>query len=1022
MNNYKKLLSCWHKLEHFGPAEISSNKEIQLLNGAVPWAVKEAPTSDKNTIEYTLYLAVFSSSVANDFVKKFFSDTEKEVNVRPSKICMASLKVDIDGYYVPYSFGISTLPWAIKQLQNNKIENNNWADDFNAVKNYLLEELEYSLNGIISLNSVLSIQNKVFDSLSWTTEIEPEVYIKREETFKSVRKPDEEKNNAEILNSFYIDDIENIILKVSSDNIPVAFKKYLDGNLNKQITRNDLGQKVDLLQRNLIPNNYPDGSWPSQYSLSLMQQFAVNSIVNRMNGKQTGDLMSVNGPPGTGKTTLLRDIIAAILVDRAKKLINIDDPAYALFKIGEFKTGKSFTPFIYGLDESLCNSGMVVASSNNGAVENVSKELPLIKEVEGYEEQIGYFRNVAGTCIDKDYWGLIAAVLGNKDNRNKLVSSLWFDTNKNGCNLRTTLRNTEVGIADWQETAERFKQKLNEVRKERNRLNQIYEDYNIFLELSAEYKAEQEESRKLKEKLTDATSKKMSAEEGWNEANKRKVNALKTLSDIKNTKPGFFIRLFNKTIRVAYQQAYIKVYTKYLQSQEESEKAEKFLVSARAEFDRATFRYNECDKQLTEVKFRLDACKRKLNKANAELGANYADETFWRNVESKESQEACPWYSKEFKSLQSELFVLAMEVHEVFILNTNSQSKAIETSLSAFFDYLKGNYEVKPSAEEIKAMWNVFFLVVPVVSTTFASVGRMFVDLDKEDIPWLFIDEAGQAVPQAAAGAIWRSKRVVVVGDPLQIEPVVTIPKAVTNNLRTHFNLDDNVINSELSVQVMADRVNPLGMNINNAGYDIWVGMPLRVHRRCIDPMFRIANNIAYDNKMVLSTNPREPKIQLKTAFIDIKGEVLGRHWVKEQGVKVAELLVNEIHNARGLPDIFVISPFTEVKFQLSTMLFKPVIQNVQQYNTKLDTKAVGTWLNNHVGTVHTFQGKQAEGVILCLGLDGKSRGAANWAASKPNLLNVALTRAKYRFVAVGDKDIWFNVQYFKELSILNYC
>jgi superfamily I DNA and/or RNA helicase len=57
----------------------------------------------------------------------------------------------------------------------------------------------------------------------------------------------------------------------------------------------------------------------------------------------------------------------------------------------------------------------------------------------------------------------------------------------------------------------------------------------------------------------------------------------------------------------------------------------------------------------------------------------------------------------------------------------------------------------------------------------------------------------------------------------------------------------------------------------------------------------------------------------------------------------------------------------------------------------------MGEWLKSHIGTVHTFQGKEAKGVILCLGLDETTKGAANWASQKPNLLNIAITRAKHR-------------------------
>jgi ABC-type transport system involved in cytochrome c biogenesis ATPase subunit len=41
------------------------------------------------------------------------------------------------------------------------------------------------------------------------------------------------------------------------------------------------------------------------------------------------ELFPVNGPPGTGKTTLLRDVVATLVVRRAKAMCTFDDPQEA---------------------------------------------------------------------------------------------------------------------------------------------------------------------------------------------------------------------------------------------------------------------------------------------------------------------------------------------------------------------------------------------------------------------------------------------------------------------------------------------------------------------------------------------------------------------------------------------------------------------------------------------------------------------------------------------------------------------
>lgn len=634
------------------------------------------------------------------------------------------------------------------------------------------------------------------------------------------------------------------------------------------------------------------------------------------------------------------------------------------------------------------------------------------KEVGSYVEQLGFFREVSESCINPDNWGLIAAVMGNKKNRRKFIESIWSnDSEKKSLKQLLEDKMAAPTHAQWQATIASFKEKLAAVEQEKRTLMKLRKEAQQWKDLPKLAEETDQKILNVEQELKRLRHAKKAFESEsqvvHNQNLKDKKDADRELEQVIRNRPNWLFCWISKSKRTEYQARCAAVQTKRDRLALQIQKHEELLRGHKQ-------RISNQENLLKKSQAVQERYTRHIDIREKLRGA-YADASFCSKINTKEVQENAPWYSEKLKRLESELFVEAMKVNESFILLANQTSRRIYTTLDRFFSFLESGEQL--SEQQIRAMWNTFWLVVPVVSSTFASIQSMFAQLGPGSIPWLFIDEAGQAVPQAAAGAIWRCKRAVVVGDPFQIEPVVTIPDTVIKELGNNFDLTSEQIDIELSVQSMADRINKYGWTMN----ETWVGSPLRVHRRCIDPMFSIANHIAYADMMYNSTRPGSTKLKMKTAFISVVGRVKGnRHFVSAQGEIVKKIILDEIKYQKELPDLFVISPFSEIPLELKKMLKEPLLEAVAVLPQKKDKQEIDKWLNGHIGTVHTFQGKQAEGVILCLGLDSTKEGAAVWASSKPNLLNVALTRAKLCFVAVGDDKIWLNKPNFCELKRLD--
>jgi superfamily I DNA and/or RNA helicase len=175
------------------------------------------------------------------------------------------------------------------------------------------------------------------------------------------------------------------------------------------------------------------------------------------------------------------------------------------------------------------------------------------------------------------------------------------------------------------------------------------------------------------------------------------------------------------------------------------------------------------------------------------------------------------------------------------------------------------------------------------------------------------------------------------------------------------------------------------------------VGLALIVHRRCQSPMFEISNYVAYGGQMVQGTPLSGTASVLgRSRWIDVPDASVAK-WSAAEGRVVVDLLISLFQG--GSSDVFVISPFRNVANRLRELI-------PDQLASRVD---VGEdWWEERIGTIHTFQGKQASIVFLVLGASSpEEAGARSWAAGTPNIVNVAASRAKDYFYVVGNYSAW---------------
>lgn len=983
---------------------------------------------------------------------------------------------------------------------------------------------------------VRAIADVVFDTCGWRPSIDANWII---QTLRAPTK-NQEKVPDDPLNSFYAEELEKIQTEYAAGRSGKALSQFLETPVHPE--RCNLESTREHLVNGVHPSLTPRTCWPGEYPLVTAQQFAVNTAMREL---QAGGLFSVNGPPGTGKTTMLKDILAAIVLQRADALASFEQPKDAL--PGKLIVERHAYP-VWKIHDRLRDFGIVVACANNGAAENISKELPGLAAIDQAMD-IDYFSEVADSIgLPKGAkqrvpmrWGLISAALGKQENRFAFATDFWEgckDPSKDKRNTQKaaqgpgqshlpepsdpdpmrpfTLRDwvDEFGsqVPTWNEARQRYahaKERANVALQRAGTLasqlranEQLAEQLRVLDAQQARLSGEQVNLKRQEEyaqvsaaaahrcvEQADAVASALRAlqqhqadleiaqdeltafqqrkpqiplaelADSTSRVDQARNRVREDLDAHEKTKPGVIAALFNREgkrqwiarndLLLAELDAKRQQLDKLDQDKEDVLRWQRDIAGAQQKlqaslglkqsaqaavkgldiddalslqdaisqsqasgiiFQRSRDALLELQQKATRVAREAQANaamlkeKREAFTANesslkaAGLRNDYRDAWHLFDGSRENFHRASPYHDEEeVFHARRDLFAAAMDLHKAFIVHSWSRLK---TALFAAIGMLQGKINPSQIRGGPMPLWDALFLVVPLVSTTFASFPRLFRGVGKEQLAWVLIDEAGQAAPQYCVGALWRAKRAVVVGDPLQLEPVVGVPEELVAPLRERCGTDTRYVPPRASAQTMADLSNRYGMYLNEDDPDnrIWLGAPLVVHRRCIDPMFEIANAIAYENKMVYGGGEDKLGATVPVSrWIDMSTDGNEDHWIPGQGsraVQVVKALVgDQLRNKEGKLRAFVITPFKKVAEKMKDQL-------AAEFG-RADAREM-------CGTVHTFQGKEADYVVFLLGGDPKKPGViSSFAGKNPNLVNVTVTRAKKRVYVLGNRDYW---------------
>lgn len=276
--------------------------------------------------------------------------------------------------------------------------------------------------------------------------------------------------------------------------------------------------------------------------------------------------------------------------------------------------------------------------------------------------------------------------------------------------------------------------------------------------------------------------------------------------------------------------------------------------------------------------------------------------------------------------------------------------------------------------------------------TSLSARGRIPLEPGYFDL--VVIDEASQCDIASALPLLFRAKRSVIIGDPMQLRHISALSRPRDSELQHKHGLVDDRLSWMYSVNSLFDLASSV---VSSEGI-----VNLRDHHRSHADIIGFSNDVFYEGQLRVAT--RYPQLKRPSSsgpgvvWRDVKGEAVRPREGGAQNPTEARAVVDEVVDllvrCGYTGSVGVVTPFRAQARLLSSLVHsRPELEGALARADVL------------VDTVHKFQGDERDVMFFSpVVASGMPVGALGFLRSNGNLFNVAITRARGLLHVVGDR------------------